>query len=64
MRLIELSANKESFKTVSFKPEGISLIVGKREAPDIPNKKKTYNSVGKSLIIRIVHFCLASRPIA
>lgn len=57
MKLIELRANKDSFHTVTFNPTGISLIVGKRRTD---NKKKTYNSVGKSLTVALVHFCLAS----
>jgi uncharacterized protein YydD (DUF2326 family) len=57
MRLIELSANKESFKTVSFKETGVSLVVAIRESDD---SKKTYNSVGKSLLLYLVHFCLGA----
>lgn len=58
MRLIELRANKRSFNTVKFNPKGISLIVAVQETKE---EKDTYNSVGKSLIITLVHFCLASR---
>lgn len=63
MQLIKLSANKENFKTVEFNPTGISLIIGKKENKETSDIKKTYNSVGKSLIIRIIDFCLASNKI-
>lgn len=57
MRLIKLSSNKDSFHTVKFNRQGISLITAlKRTA----HKKKTYNSVGKSLMISIIHFCLGA----
>lgn len=65
MRLIQLRANKESFKTITFNPVGVSLIVGKRHNNDYSvNKKGTYNSVGKSLSIALVHFCLGSNKIS
>ncbi|MCX2575701.1 DUF2326 domain-containing protein [Pedobacter sandarakinus] len=62
MRLIKLSANKPDFKTVKFNKTGISIILGKRHNDDYTqNKKGTYNSVGKSLIINLIHFCLGSQ---
>jgi len=61
MRLIKLSANKPDFKTFEFNRTGLSIILGKRHNDDYSqNKKSTYNSVGKSLIITLVHFCLGS----
>lgn len=60
MRLICLSANQPSFQTVHFKPSGISIIVGKKEGDSAKNRKGTYNGVGKSLIIALIHFCLGS----
>ena len=57
MRLIRLSANKESFHTVNFSPKGLSLILAKQKST---HARKTYNSVGKSLIIALIHFCLGS----
>lgn len=59
MRLIKLSANKSSFHTVNF-INGLNLIVGKKKNPDDNNLKNTYNGVGKSLLIELIHFCLAS----
>lgn len=61
MRLLELRANKDTFKTVRFNPKGVSIIVGKRHNEDYSiNKKNTYNSVGKSLTIALIHYCLGS----
>ena len=54
MKLIELTANKKSFKKVSFNETGVSLIVALRETDD---SKNTYNSVGKSLLLFLIHFC-------
>jgi uncharacterized protein YydD (DUF2326 family) len=60
MKLLRLSANKESFHTISFNESGISLIVAKKRTE---NERNTYNSVGKSLSIVLVHFCLASNKV-
>lgn len=59
MRLIELRANKESFHKVTFNQTGISIIAATKQTDDA---KKTYNSVGKSLTIALIHFCLGSDP--
>lgn len=59
MRLIQLSSNQQSFHTVNFK-NGLNLIVGKKNNPDDDNLKNTYNGVGKSLLIELIHYCLAS----
>ncbi|MDR0573416.1 MAG: DUF2326 domain-containing protein [Tannerella sp.] len=60
MKLLKLSANKESFHTISFNKTGVSLIVAKKRTE---NERDTYNSVGKSLSIALIHFCLASNKI-
>lgn len=60
MKLLKLRANKESFHTIPFNEKGISLIVAKKRTE---NERNTYNSVGKSLSIALVHFCLASNRI-
>jgi uncharacterized protein YydD (DUF2326 family) len=61
MRLIKVSANKNSFKTVYFNRTGLSLIVGVRTAAGEPEAdERSYNGVGKSLLVEIVHFCLGS----
>ena len=57
MRLIKLSANKESFRTIEFNTTGLSLILASQKVDDL---RKTYNSTGKSLSIALTHFCLGS----
>lgn len=63
MLLIELAANKPSFHTVKFNPTGLTIIVGEKHDPTKKGGDKTYNSVGKSLIIALIHFCLGSKNI-
>lgn len=58
MRLIELGSNKSTFKTITFNPKGITLIVGKRSEED---GKNTYNGVGKSFALYLIQFCLGSK---
>lgn len=62
MKLLSLGANKESFHTVHFK-EGVNIIVGKQAAPRKENSEDTYNGVGKSMILHLIHFCLGSNKI-
>ena len=60
MRLIKLSANNPGFKTVHFNHIGLSLIVGTRTVAEGLHDDHSYNGVGKSLLVEIVHFCLGS----
>ena len=60
MKLLKLTANQASFHTVRFNESGISLIVARNVTND---DKNTYNSVGKSLTIALVHFCLGCNKI-
>ncbi len=60
MRLIALSANQPSFKTVPFNRTGLTLIIGRHGTAKKTDLKKTYNGVGKSLIIALVNYCLGS----
>ena len=57
---MKLSANKSSFKTINFKQSGLNFIVAKQKNEKSHDVSKTYNGVGKSLIIKIIHFCLGS----
>lgn len=63
MRLIELTADRASFRPVRFNPEGLSLIVGGRSQKGEADSDKTYNGVGKSLAIALIHFCLGSNKV-
>ena len=62
MKLISLNANKQSFHPVIFK-DGINIIVGKQVAPHNENDGNTFNGVGKSLILHLIHFCLGAKKI-
>lgn len=62
MYLRKLSANNSGFHTIYFK-DGLNFIVGKRENPEEKDLKNTYNGVGKSLAIELIHFCLGSKKI-
>ena len=50
------------FHTINFK-NGLNFIVGRRENPAMKYLKETYNGLGKSLTIEIIHFCLGSNKI-
>lgn len=56
MRLVKLYANRETFNTVHFNETGLTLIIGAKT-----NQGSTYNGVGKSLIVELLHFCLGSK---
>lgn len=62
MYLNKLSANMPQFHTIEFK-DGLNFIVGRRENPTTKDLKETYNGLGKSLTIEIIHFCLGSNKI-
>ena len=64
MRLIALTANQPSFKSVNFNRTGLTLVVGKHKATKKTDLKKTYNGVGKSLIVALVNYCLGSSKTA
>ncbi len=59
MRLMKLSANNAAFRTVNFNETGLSLIIAEQQSLRT-NRTKTYNGVGKSLMLEIMHFCLGS----
>ena len=60
MRLLKLSANQPSFKPVKFNRSGLSLIVGRSKAGNNKSSLSTYNGIGKSLSIYLIHFCLGA----
>lgn len=61
MRLIELTANHDSFRTVTFNRSGLSLIIGKKANPDDHDRKHSTNGVGKSLLLYLIDFCLGAK---
>lgn len=62
MKLLSLRANKSSFHPIVFR-EGMNIIVGKQVAPHNENDGNTYNGVGKSLTLHLIHFCFGSNKI-
>jgi uncharacterized protein YydD (DUF2326 family) len=61
MQLISVRANKETFHPVIFNETGLSFIVAQQKNPESSEDGKTYNGVGKSLLIRIINFCLGAK---
>jgi uncharacterized protein YydD (DUF2326 family) len=60
MRLIRLYSNQPQFREVIFNPTGLTVIVGSKGDTET---NKSSNGVGKSLIIRLLHFCLGCNKI-
>lgn len=60
MQLLKVYSNKPSFRTVEFKIGQPNFIVAKQKEPGSNEGGKTYNGVGKSLLITIIHFCLGA----
>lgn len=60
MRLVRLGSNKESFREVKFNEQGPSFIIARQSNKESSEKGDTYNGVGKSLMIKIIHFCLGA----
>ncbi|GHU98065.1 hypothetical protein FACS189483_05570 [Spirochaetia bacterium] len=61
MQLIGVRANKETFRPVVFNETGLSFIVARQKDPESSEDGKTYNGVGKSLLARIINFCLGAK---
>ena len=59
MQLKRLSCNQKTFREINFKP-GLNFILAKKSNPQDKDTKITHNGVGKSLIVSLIHFCLAS----
>jgi len=59
MKLIKISANKSSFKTVTFR-DGFNFIIAEKDKTS--GDKDSTNGLGKSLLLEIIDFCLGSNP--
>jgi len=62
MKLIRLSANKSSFRTIDFNPKGLTLILG--SSPKSNNGNNSSNGVGKTLALSLVHHCLGAKSVS
>ena len=60
MLLKKVYSNRPSFRTVEFNTTGLSFVVAKQKNPGLSEQGKTYNGVGKSLLVSIIHFCLGA----
>jgi uncharacterized protein YydD (DUF2326 family) len=60
MLLKKVYSNQPSFRTVEFNKTGLSFVVAKQKNPGSSEQGKTYNGVGKSLLVSIIHFCLGA----
>lgn len=60
MQLIKVYSNRSSFRVVEFNRKGLSFVVAKQKNPGASEKGQTYNGVGKSLLVRIINFCLGA----
>ena len=58
MKLIRLSCDQSSFKTLNFNAEGLTLIVG--DGSSDKTKEGSSNGVGKTLALGLVHHCLGA----
>ena len=57
--IISVRADKESFRTVTFK-EGLNVVLAERSEDS--TEKDSRNGLGKSSLIEIIHFCLGGEP--
>lgn len=63
MKLIKLYSNQNSFQPIEFNQSGLSIVIGCKDSNQQSNIKDTYNGVGKTLMLYIINFCLASGEI-
>ena len=61
MYLISLSASESSFKAIKFNKTGASFILAKQNNPEQHDNSKTYNGVGKSLVVALIDYCLGAK---
>jgi len=60
MKLIKLSSSIKSFKTLEFNLEGFTIIIANKT--ERSTQDDSFNGVGKSLAIYLIHFCLGCTP--
>ncbi|HDM8200639.1 TPA: DUF2326 domain-containing protein [Vibrio harveyi] len=57
MKLLKLRSDNELFKTISFE-SGLTIVAGLQKSKD---KNKSYNGVGKSSTLNLIHWMLGAR---
>jgi uncharacterized protein YydD (DUF2326 family) len=60
MKLIKLSSNRPSFRSIPFRPQGLTLILGDG-AHSSDHQEGDSNGVGKTLALRLIHHCLGAQ---
>ena len=60
MRLISIDSSITTFNKVNFNEVGPSFILAKQINPESTDKDKSYNGVGKSLLIALIDFCFGT----
>lgn len=60
MKLLKLSCDRPTFKTIDFNPDGLTLIVGDGSKD---KEEGSSNGVGKSLSLGLIHHCLGAKRI-
>lgn len=62
MKLIRLSCDQDSFRTINFNPEGVTIILGRKNPDEISDGslKSSVNGVGKTQALHLVNFCLGA----
>ncbi|HCI7193955.1 TPA: DUF2326 domain-containing protein, partial [Acinetobacter baumannii] len=58
MKLIKLSCNHQSFQTIEFNPNGLTIILGSKNED---KNSSSVNGVGKTQAMRLVNFCLGTK---
>jgi len=60
MQLLKVYSNKESFKTITFHKNSLNIVFGGKKDPQDKSTSRTFNGVGKSLLLSIIDFCLGA----
>lgn len=59
-KLIKLYSDNPDFKTLEFNESGFTFILANHKKGKKEDDKNSFNGVGKSLAISLIHFCLGS----
>ena len=62
-KLLKLWSDNSDFKTLEFNESGFTFILGRHKKEKNEDDKNSFNGVGKSLSISLIHFCLGVEKI-